>query len=311
MWLWSKLNLSSNSILNSKFDKDNQFPVAEFDVNYSMAGPAVNGGNQILTNYYHNSPLFYEASPFNYKTFANRTFHNINYPYDILFLGHNLQPRLMKLFGVGSKFGRADNNSNYLRTITNTTSFSPTDSESWAKYGVEQIVAIPVWAKKVRYGVKYLVRQDDNFRANNFGGLVLYFQKSSSRSYVNTHIIKSPNSSTPISTLESLYTLDTYINFDANFGSNAMCQWLGPATSKVKIKRRSSIVARTISLVSLSDTIDIPTFSTSGGAADGADGFPDYISFQMFFAEWASYLNDSGIPSGSIYFYEPYIYFEA
>jgi hypothetical protein len=91
-----------------------------------------------------------------------------------------------------------------------------------------------------------------------------------------------------------------------------MCQWLGPSTSRVKVKRRSSVYIDGSNLDTfnvLSDTIDIPTFSTSGGEPDFNNGFPDYISIQMFFAEWVSYLNNSGIPSGAIYFYEPFLYF--
>jgi hypothetical protein len=301
-----KLRTYKNLILNSKFDADNTFPYAGFDANYYINGWEV-GGSQILTNYYHNSPLFFEEA--GYVTFANRTFHNINSPYNPLTFSDPLQPRLMKLYGAGSKFGRSDNNTNYLKTITSTTSFAPTDSQSWVKYGVEQIVPIPSAARKITYGVKYLVKGDDTFRENNFGGLVLYFQYGSARSYVNTHIIKSSNSSTPISTLESLYTENTYVNFDAGYGSNAMCQWLGPNTSKVKVRRRSSILSSTDSIVTLYDTIDIPTFSAAGAQPDTVAGFPEYVSLQMFFAEWVAYLNNSGIPSGAIYFYEPFLYF--
>jgi hypothetical protein len=99
------------------------------------------------------------------------------------------------------------------------------------------------------------------------------------------------------------------VNFDADYGSNAMCQWLGPNTSKVKVRRRSSILSSTDSIVTLYDTIDIPTFSAAGAQPDAVAGFPEYVSLQMFFAEWVAYLNNSGILSGSIYFYEPFLYF--
>jgi hypothetical protein len=307
-----RIKTNKNSILNSRFELGYTPPYTSYDANYYRGGWLA-GGSSILTNYYHNSPLFYEGSPQGYQTYANRTFHEINSPYDRILSPYDpltLEPRLIKLYGVGSKFGRSDNNTNYLKTITSTTSLTPTDSESWVKYGVEQIVAIPSWAKRIRYGVKYLVKGDDTFRENNFGGLVLYFQLGDARSYVNTHIIKSSNSSTPISTLESLYTQNTYVNFDADYSSNAMCQWLGPNTSKVKVKRRSSILSSTDLIVTLSDTIDIPTFSAAGAQPDEVVGFPEYVSLQMFFAEWVAYLNNSGIVSGAIYFYEPFLYFE-
>ena len=306
-----KLKTHNNVLLNSKFNLDNTFPYAGYDANYSMGGPAVNGGNLILTNYYHNSPLFFEE--FGYITFANRTFHNINSPYDLLTFADPLQPRLMKLYGAGSKFGRLDNNTNYLKTITSTTSYTPADNESWTKYGVEQIIAIPSWARKVKYGVKYLIISGDEFRFNNFGGLEVYFQKGINRSYVNLNMVRKPVSvyTTALDSLETLYTLNNYVNFDSAY-ANAMCQWLGPSTSRVKVKRKSSVYidgSNLDTLNVLSDTIDIPVFSSSGGNPDYNDGFPDYISIQMFFAEWVSYLNDSGIQSGAIYFYEPFLYF--
>jgi hypothetical protein len=304
-----KLKTYSNLLSNSRFDKDNNYPYAGYDANYSMGGWA-NGGSLILSNYYHNSPVLYNIN--NYFTIANKTFHEINSPYNILPLGHAIQPRLLKMFGAGSKFGSL-NNTNYLKTITSTTSFTPTDNQSWTKYGVEQIIAIPSWARKVKYGVKYLIISGDEFRFNNFGGLEVYFQKGINRSYVNLNMVRKPVSvdTTALDSLETLYTLNNYVNFDSAY-ANAMCQWLGPSTSRVKVRRKSSVYIDASNLDTfnvLSDTIDIPVFSSSGENPDYNDGFPDYISIQMFFAEWVSYLNDSGIPSGAIYFYEPFLYF--
>ena len=304
-----KLRTHSNLLSNSRFDQNNDYPFNGYDANYNIGGPLV-AGSQILGNYYHNSPLFYEEG--GYRTIANKTFHEINSPYTTLLYGHTLQPRLLKMFGAGSKFGSL-NNTNYLKTITSTTSYTPTDNQSWTKYGVEQIIAIPSWARKVKYGVKYLIISGDEFRFNNFGGLEVYFQKGSNRSYVNLNMVRKPVSvdTTALDSLETLYTLNNYVNFDSSY-ANAMCQWLGPSTSKVKVKRKSSVYIDGSNLDTfnvLSDTIDIPTFSTSGGEPDFNNGLPDYISIQMFFAEWVSYLNDSGIQSGAIYFYEPFLYF--
>jgi hypothetical protein len=305
-----KIKTYSNLLSNSRFDKNNDYPYAGYDANYSMGGWA-NGGSLILSNYYHNSPVLYNIN--NYFTIANKTFHEINSPYNILPLGHAIQPRLLKMFGAGSKFGSL-NNTNYLKTITSTTSFTPTDNQSWTKYGVEEIIAIPSWAKKVKYGVKYLIISGDEFRFNNFGGLAVYFQKGMNRSYVNLNMVRKESSvdTSNLDDLETLYTLNNYVNFNTDAGSNALCQWLGPQTSKVKVRRRPSVYigAPNLDVVNvLSDTIDIPTFSSSGGTPDANDGFPDYVSIQMFFAEWVSYLNNSGIQSGAIYFYEPFLYF--
>jgi len=306
-----KIKTYSNLLSNSRFDKNNDYPFSGWDGNYNISGPSPGGASQILGNYHHNSPLFYRVD---YATIANKTFHEINAPYNILPYGHALQPRLLKMFGAGSKFGKAENNTNYLKTITSTTSFTPTDNQSWTKYGVEQIIAIPSWARKVKYGVKYLIINGDEFRFNNFGGLEVYFQKGINRSYVNLNMVRKQSSvdTTYLDNLETLYTLNSYVNFNTDAGSNALCQWLGPSTSRVKVRRKSSVYINASNLDTfnvLSDTIDIPVFSSSGENPDYNDGFPDYISIQMFFAEWVSYLNDSGIPSGAIYFYEPFLYF--
>ena len=309
-----KLRTHSNLLSNSRFDKNNDYPFDGFDANYFIGGHLA-GGSKILGNYYHNSPLFYEAGV--YRTIANKTFHEINSPYNILPYGHDLQPRLLKMFGAGSKFG-ALNNTNYLKTITSTTSLTPTDSQSWVKYGVEQIIPIPSSATKIRYGVTYLVKSNDNLRLNNFGGLSLYFQKGPNRSYVNFCYVRNEDANAEISTLQSLYSSGIYTNFNSDLGSNAMCQWLGPNTAKVKVRKRSNVNLASVAgglpqyldnLQVLEDTIDIPTFSTSGGQPDANNGFPEYVSLQMFFAEWVSYLNNSGINSGAIYFYQPFLYF--
>ena len=329
-----KLRTYKNLILNSQFNADNQYPIADgsffFDNNYSRAGDC-NGGDActILTNYQHNSPLFYNPILSEFNTFANRTFHDINSPYTTLDVGHAIQPRLLKMFGVGSFFGRryesgwgypnrGDGESNAYRTITNTTAFLPSDSESWVKYGVEQKVPIPSWATKVVYGVKYLAKSDDLFRENNFAGLKLNFRSLFSpdpyiaphRNYVNVHLIRR-STAAAVDTLESLYGSNVYLYFDADSSSNAMCQWLGPNVTKVKVRKRSSniIDSNTDSFIKIEDTIDIPTFSSSSAEPDFGNGRPEFVSLEMFFAEWVSYLNDDTISSGSIYFYEPFIYF--
>jgi hypothetical protein len=305
-----------NQILNSKFDADNQYPIAD--------GSKFFNGNYFLTNYIHNSPLLYEYDSnilYSYHTFANRTFHEINSPYSILLLGHELQPRLLKMFGVGSRFGVPnafyDVNGNVLRTITNTTGFTPADGNSWVKYGVEQKISIPSWATKARYGVSYLVKSSDVFRENNFAGLKLNFQKEGYRSYFNVHFLTSNLQEgvygTNVISLISLYNTNSYTNFDADQGSNAMCQWAGPLTSRVKIKTASHTEVVPDGLdkfITITNTVDIPTFSTAGAEPDFIDGFSDTVSLEMFFAEWLPYLNDDDVVSGAIYFYEPFLYFE-
>jgi parallel beta-helix repeat protein len=313
----------TNYILNSKFDADNQYPIYDgsefFDNNYYYPGDCgvIEGSTlcDLLTNYRHNSPLFYIPIIENYHTFANRTFHEIKAPYNILPIGHPIQPRLIKMFGAGTRFGRTDNTTEYQKTITNTSSLSPTINQSWVKYGVEQIVEIPSWATKVVYGVKYLAKSDDLFTYNNFAGLKLNFRLPYTmfynpfRNYVNIHLIR--RSTAPaIDTLESLYGSNVYKYFNNDLGSNATSQWLGPYVSRVKVRKRSSTIIDNNSdkFIQLSDIIDIPTFSDSSAEPDWGNGRPQFVSLEMFFAEAIPSLTYE-LASGSIYFYEPFIYF--
>jgi len=320
-----KIISNENYILNSKFDADNQYPIADgslfFDNNYYLQGNC--GGEDtctILTNYRHNSPLLYSPYEYDYYTIANRTFHEINAPYNTLPIGHPIQPRLLKMFGVGSKFGRTQN----IRTIINTASYSvfPPDYTSWTKYGVEQIVKIPSWATKVVYGVKYLAKSDDLFRTNNFAGLKLNFRllddpedpfTTPYRNYVNVHLIRR-STAAAVDVLESLYGSNIYTYFNTSYSTAASNQWLGPNIGTVKVRKRSSTIidSNTNQFIKIKDTIDIPTFSSSSNAPDLGDGRPDTVSLEMFFAEFVDYFVSSGpngTPSGSIYFYEPFIYF--
>jgi hypothetical protein len=320
----------SDQVLNSKFDKDNQYRTFKFDGNYNASGPS-QIDSRILSYYDHMSPLLFEFQDnilYTFRTFANRTFHEINSPYNILPLNHELQPRLLKMFGAGSRFGVPDSyysiapeaNGNSLKTITSDpTTFSPTSGQSWVKYGVAQFVTIPSWATKVRFGVSYLVASNDQLRLNNFGGITLSFKKDNFRSYNNVYAVHTTDFNDPNSTnfsdLTNLYNTGTYSFFNADWGQNAMCQWMGPNNSRVKVRR----LAEFEDLVSndkldifntVNFTVNIPTFSTSYDEPDSADGFADAVSLEMFFAESLEYLNDDEVNSGAIYFYKPFIYFE-
>jgi hypothetical protein len=131
---------------------------------------------------------------------------------------------------------------------------------------------------------------------------------------LNVHLIRR-STAAAVDTLESLYGSNVYLYFDADSSSNAMCQWLGPQVSRVKVRKRSSTIidANTDIFIKIKDTIDIPTFSSSSAQPDFGDGRPDTVSLEMFFAEWVNYFVSSGpngTSSGSIYFYEPFLYFE-
>lgn len=319
----------SNQILNSRFDADNQYPISDgsqfYDGNYNASGPA-GTDSKILSYYEHTSPLLYEyedTTLYGYHTFANRTFHEINSPYETLPFGHNLQPRLLKMFGVGTRFEvpnsyysiPPDTNGNVLKTITNDPStFSPTSGQSWVKYGVNQYVSIPSWATKVRFGASYLVKSDDQFRLNNFGGIALSF-KNTTRSYVNIYAVHNNASSSELETLEDLYNTETYAFFNANWGQNAMCQWMGPYNSSVKVRKLApfnniSSNNELDKFNTVNFTVDIPTFSTTSDEPDSHNGIAQDVCLEMFFAEHMPYLNDDEVDSGAIYFYKPFLYFE-
>lgn len=309
-----------NLIKNPKFDQDNNYPYYGYDQNYY--GDTTNG-TIIMSKYWHNSPLRFDPYSL-YITLFRKTFHIAKPPYDKLPLYAPLQKRFMKILPVGNRFPDLNTDLGLIRTISTVPSpangAGNTDLTSWVKYSAETIgfrsltsdagpnyrypISIPAGATTVNFGCSVRIAKNDQLRPKNFGGIFINFKRSTYRSYVN-YIAVCGNE---VPTL--LGDGNPYTTFNADADSNAMSQWLGPNTSKVKVKKLSQTFQDDTydSWRIINGSVAIPTFSTAGN--DATDGRAEYVSLHMYLAESFVYLNnnvDGDI--GGMFFYNPYLYF--
>lgn len=306
----------SNLIKNPKFDQDNYYPYDGYDNNYY--GDTTNG-SIIMSKYWHNSPLRYD--PGSYLTLFRKTFHLAKPPYNLLPYSFPLQKRFMKILPVGNRFPAVNTDLGLLRTISSV--YSPaggggdTDLTSWVKYSAETVgsriftptaannpIAIPAGVTTVNFGCSIRIETNDQLRAKNFGGIFINFKKSTYRSYVN-YIAVCGNEVPTLLGDDSPYTM-----FNTDFNSNATSQWLGPNTSKVKVKKLSQTVQDNSydNWRIINGSATIPTFSTANN--DATDGRAEYVSLHMYLAESFVYLNNNdNVDTGGMFFYNPYLYF--
>jgi len=305
----------SNLIQNSKFDQDNYYPYQGYDYNYN--GNTADG-TIIMSKYWHNSPLRFAAG--DYITLFRKTFHIAKPPYDILPYDSPLQQRFMKILPVGNRFAAINTDLGLLRTISSV--YSPaggggdTDLTSWVKYSAETIgsrtytpfanypISVPAGATTVNFGCSVRIAKNDQLRPKNFGGIFINFKKSTYRSYVN-YIAVCGNEVPTLLGDDNPYTM-----FNTDFNSNATSQWLGPNTSKAKVKKLSQSVQDDTydNWKIINGSVTIPTFSTADN--DATNGRAEYVSLSMYLAESFVYLNNNdNVDTGGMFFYNPYLYF--
>ena len=309
----------SNLIQNPNFNQDNYYPYNGYDQNYY--GDTTNG-SVIMSKYWHNSPLRYDPS--SYLTLFRKTFHIAKPPYDTLPYNSPLQKRFMKILPVGNRFASVNTDLGLLRTISSV--YSPaggggdTDLTSWVKYSAETVgsrtwsipagsvasvpILVPAGATNVNFGCSVRIAKNDQLRPKNFGGIFINFKRSTYRSYVN-YIAVCGNEVPTLLGDDSPYTM-----FNTDFNSNATSQWLGPNTTKAKVKKLSQTVQDDTydSWRIINGSATIPTFSTADN--DATNGRAEYVSLNMYLAESFVYLNnivDGDI--GGMFFYNPYLYF--
>lgn len=305
----------TNLIINPQFDQDNYYPFDGFDSNYNAKG---SDGTLIMGAYMHNSPLRYDST--NYRTLFRKQFHNPKPPYTLLPVNYPLQKRILKIMPVGNRFSAINTNLQSIRTISSV--YSPadgsgdTDLTSWTKYSAEALgsydsssalgypISIPATATTVNFGCSIRIDINNKLRAKNFGGIFINFRRGNFRSYVNYIAICGDEVPTLLGD-DNPYTV-----FDTAWDTNALSQWLGPNTTKVKVKKLSQTVQDDSydNWKIINGSVAIPTFSTSNN--DATDGVATYVSLHMYLAESFVYLNNNdNVDTGPMFFYKPYLYF--
>ena len=291
--------------------------------NAASAGAYINPPNTFfITDWKHYSPTF--TNLVDYKSLAPKYFLNAYPPYSI---GDGPAGRhLIKEFGIGSTLIAYNNDFSRsypeapMRQITSDTTGSGGITQDWAKYEMYQIVNIPVGATVVNFGAMVLCPASDDLRPYNFGGVYIFAGDSSSKKW-SVDFSAVCGSSVP-----ALPTAGTpaYTNYQEG-SSNSLFMWAGPSFlspgSPETTRWNSNLYLRGTSVLPSSTSTNQVSNSNYrtwkqlnvrvplplGGSGNGVDNTK--LGFSMYFAESRGYLNDDGVPSGSIWFYDPYVVF--
>jgi hypothetical protein len=215
----------------------------------------------------------------------------------------------MKVFGIGSSLERP--------LAINVQ--EPIQELNWSMPRIRYDVDLEYAGKSyVKFGVFYKVNSTDPLRSLNFAGIFLNFTRDISdeiqprniSSYVNYAIIHGGD--VDLLGNSSNYTyLNNYLgsSFDARY------QWLGEQI--IKFKKLAQINQNSVfnTWQYLEFTVPIPTFSNDTAEPDGTDngsfdnnGPATRCTLNICFGENNDYLDDnSGINSGSVLFYYPFL----
>ena len=313
----------TNALLSTRLsDLSGCTPLVESN-NGDPAGAYIVGETTYpINDWKHFSPTF--TNIVNYKSLAPKYFLNAYPPYSIG--GGPAGRHLIKQSGIGSTLiGFNSLTRTYpdppMRQITSDTSTGAGSSTTnWAKYEMYQIVDIPVGATVLNYGAMILCPANDDLRAYNFGGMYIF---AGAPSPARWSIDYSAICGVSVPILPNSQGAPTYQNYQ-EATSSSLFMWAGPsfALPGEEIPRwNSDLFLRGLDVLDggantaqrpasdyrtwkqLNVRIPLPL----GGSGNGVDNTK--LGFSMYFAESHSYLNDDGTPSGSIWFYDPYVVF--
>jgi len=297
----------TNALLSTRLS-DAPGPTAKVEsYNCDDAGFYTNDGFPIsITGWKHYSPTF--TNTVDYKSLAPQYFLNAYPPYS---LEEGPAGRhLIKQFGIGSTL--IDFNSlarTYpeppMRQITSSITGDGSGTTNWAKYEMYQSVNIPVGATSVKFGAMVLCPSNDLLRPYNFGGVYIFAGPGDGKPPVSVNFTAICGSSVPTLPGEQA----TYTNYEEST-SNSLFMFAGPSIYLSETNRWNSnlYIKGSKSLASTYQTwkqVNVQTSIPFGNA--GVDNTK--LAFSMYFAESHSYLNGDGTPSGSIWFYDPYVVF--
>lgn len=282
-------------------------PIVEQN-NLNDAGQYLNNGSPVaMSGWKHYSPTFTNIG--NYKSLAPKYFLNAYPPYAI---GGNgpAGRHLIKQFGITSSLIGFNSLSRTfpdppMRQITANTTGAGSSTTNWVKYEMYQSVNIPVGATSVKFGAMVLCPPSDPLRPYNFGGIYIFAGPGAGKPPVGVNWTAICGSSVPALPGEG----SSYVNYEETT-SNSLLMFAGPSIYSSQIDRWNSNLY--IKGLRQSDSgyqtwkqLDIQTPLPLGNS--GVDNTK--LGFSMYFAESHSYLNDEAIPTGSIWFYDPYVVF--
>lgn len=287
----------SNALQNSFLDVDS---------NAGISTVETFNGSTICNSWKFFSPVFTNTG--NYKSLAPKFFLKAQEPNNVLNPEDALQKRVVQMNGIGSTLiAFNDLNRGFpsipMKQITNTVAGTTSPSSDWTKYEMFQTVSIPGGATTMSFGVMARVRASDALRPLNFAGVYVYSGSGSSWSVDHATIC---GSSVP-SLLGGTSDYTTYSELVGPPYENSLYMWAGLNldgldrwNTTLKLRKRSQEEATAYSdWKQLSVTTTLPRQMPNDGR----------VAFSMFFAENHSYLDNSGTPTGSVWFYNPYVTF--
>ena len=311
----------TNALLSTRLsDLSGCAPLVERNNGEPAGAYFVGEATYLINDWKHFSPTFTNIG--NYQSLAPKYFLNAYPPYSIG--GGPAGRHLIKQFGIGSTLiGFNSLTRTYpdppMRQVTSDTTGSGSSTTNWVKYEMYQVVNIPVGATVVNFGAMVLCPASDDLRPYNFGGIYIFAGDTNSTKW-SVDFSAVCGSSVPA--LPTAGT-STYTNYQ-EATSNSLFMWAGPsfATPGEGINRwnsdlflRGSDVLDGSTNTAQRPALDYRTWKQLnvriplplGGSGNGVDNTK--LGFSMYFAESHGYLNDDGTPSGSIWFYDPYVVF--
>ena len=297
-----------SAVPQAVFSGSNALQNSFFNVDSNAGADTVEAynGSSICNSWKFFSPVF--TNTFNYKSLAPKYFLKAEEPNYALNPEDALQKRVVQMNGIGSTvIAFNDLNRGHpsipMKQITNTVAGTTSPSSDWTKYEMFQTVSIPGGATTMSFGVMAKVRTSDALRPLNFAGVYVYSGSGSSWSVDHATIC---GSSVP-SLLGGTSGYTTYSELVGPPFENSIYMWAGLNldgnerwNSTLKLCKRSQEAATAYSdWKQLSVTTTLPRQTPNDGR----------VAFSMFFAENHSYLDNSGTPTGSVWFYNPYVTF--
>jgi hypothetical protein len=213
----------------------------------------------------------------------------------------------IKTFGIGSALSHLPSAN---VSVDQYNAFFP--ENNWSIYQLRySIFNIPINKNYVNFGCFYKVPANDRLRPLNFGFVRIDFSIASvffvpPISYINHYTICGENMPTLVGGTDSYYYLNASEDSPPRIYS-PYNQWNGSAVIKLKNLGQKIQGPSTDDWQFLNFKVEIPTFSEEDGLVNGK---ATRVNFKFGFGENLSYLDDdSGINSGSVIFYYPFLNF--
>ena len=272
-------------------------------------GVSFNGALYFDGNWGHFGQLY--VSNFSFEVSTNNFF-LANFPGFKDLGGGELgdQKKVLKIFGTGTNFpdnlGDKANRDNS-RTAGNIplvgmSETSPAgafpDSGSWCRSEWWQGVSVPDGATTVKFGAYVRVAEDDDFRARNCGGVYLK-TNGAVQAIIDAIVVKRDEDTINL------------VTGGMAAGLNSIQQWSGISETKggdplkYSLRWNDPMEVNSIDYVNTSNHRQFRKIEKE----ITLNGDTDTLGIGLFFGENQANLDESGTPTGSIQFYNPFVVF--